>query len=44
MEIWYFETSAVNELMKTLSVEDAIATKNLQLQKGREWRAPRKIE
>jgi hypothetical protein len=38
MKIWYFETSAVNELMKDHSVEDALATKQLQLNKGREWR------
>jgi len=38
MEIWYFETSAVNFLMQSLSVEDALATKQLQLNKGRDWR------
>ena len=38
MEIWYFETSAVNFFMEGHSVEDALATKQLQLNKGREWR------
>lgn len=38
MEIWYFETSAVNFLMERLSVEDALATKQLQLNKGHDWR------
>lgn len=38
MEIWYFETSAVNFLMERLSVEDALATKQFQLNKGRQWR------
>lgn len=38
MEIWYFETSAVNGFMKGHSVEDASATKHLQLNKGRDWR------
>lgn len=38
MKIWYFETSAVNELMNRLTLEDALATKQLQLDKGREWR------
>ena len=38
MEIWYLETSAINELMKELSVEDALATKQLQLDRNREWR------
>ena len=38
MEIWYFETSAVNELMQNMSLEDALATKHLQLNKGRDWR------
>ncbi|NOY47453.1 MAG: hypothetical protein GXO84_04515 [Chlorobi bacterium] len=38
MEIWYFETSALNEFMKGRTVEDALATKQLQLNKGREWR------
>jgi len=38
MEIWYFETSAVNEFMKRFSLETAMATKQLQLNKGREWR------
>ena len=34
MEIWYFETSAVNFFMEGHSVEDALATKQLQLSKG----------
>lgn len=38
MIIWYFETSAVNTLMNKLSLEDALATKHLQLNKGRDWR------
>ncbi|KKO45447.1 hypothetical protein WG68_10385 [Arsukibacterium ikkense] len=38
MEVWYFETSAVNFLMQSLSVEDALATKQFQLNKGRDWR------
>lgn len=38
MEIWYFETSAVNFLMESLSVDSALATKQLQLNKGRYWR------
>ena len=38
MEIWYFETSTVNFFMEGHSVEDALATKQLQLNKGRDWR------
>ncbi|MCC1497960.1 hypothetical protein [Alcanivorax sp. 1008] len=38
MEIWYFETSAVNLFVQGLSVESALATKHLQLNKGRDWR------
>lgn len=38
MEIWYFETSAANYLMDHMTVEDAIATKALQLKMGRDWR------
>ncbi len=38
MEIWYFETSAINELLNTLSNEDGLATRFLQLSKGRDWR------
>ncbi len=38
MEIWYFETSAVNFFMEGHSVEDALATKQLQLNVGRDWR------
>lgn len=38
MEIWYFETSAVNFFMDGRSVESALATKQLQLNKGRDWR------
>jgi hypothetical protein len=37
MEIWYFETSAVNAFMEGRSVEDALATRQLQLTKGRDW-------
>lgn len=37
MENWYFETSAVNDLMEKLSLNDALATKHLQLNKNREW-------
>jgi len=38
MEIWYLETSAINEFMKGHTVEDALATKQYQLSKGRDWR------
>lgn len=38
MEIWYFETSAVYFFVNQLSIEDALATKHLQLNKGRDWR------
>lgn len=38
MEIWYLETSAINEFVKSHSIEDALATKQLQLNKGRDWR------
>ncbi len=37
MEIWYFETSAVNWICDKLTAQDAIETKKLQLAKGREW-------
>ena len=38
MGIWYLETSAVNFLMEGHSIEDALATKQLQLNRGRDWR------
>ncbi|PCJ39669.1 MAG: hypothetical protein COA71_13590 [SAR86 cluster bacterium] len=38
MNIWYFETSAVNEFMKGRTIQDALATKNFQLDKERDWR------
>ena len=38
MEIWYLETSAINEFVKGHSIEDTLATKQLQLNKGRDWR------
>lgn len=38
MEIWYLETSAVNFFMENRTVDDALATKQLQLNKGRDWR------
>jgi hypothetical protein len=38
MEIWYFETSAVNLFMEGHTVEDALVTKQLQLNKGCDWR------
>lgn len=38
MEIWYFETSAINDFMEGHTVEDALATKQYQLNKGRDWR------
>ena len=37
MEIWYFETSAVNSLMENKNL-GTLATKQLQLNKGRDWR------
>lgn len=33
----YFDTSAINRLAKDRSIEDAIATKELQREKGRRW-------
>ena len=38
MEHWYFETSAVNWFMHDRTINDAIATKQLQTEKGRSWR------
>lgn len=38
MEIWYLDTSAINYFVKSNSIEDTLATKQLQLNKGREWR------
>lgn len=38
MELWYFETSAVNFLVEGRSILDALATKQLQLNQGRDWR------
>lgn len=37
MEIWYFETSAINWLEDNLTAQDAIATKAFQNVRGREW-------
>ena len=37
MEIWYFETSAVNTIIDNPDL-GTLATKHLQLSKGREWR------
>lgn len=37
MDIWYFETSAVNALMDVEEI-GTLATKQLQLNKGRDWR------
>lgn len=36
--IFYFETSAVNKFFENRTIEDAIATKQLQKEKGRKWR------
>lgn len=38
MDTWYFETSAVNHFANEHTVEEALATKRLQLHKGRDWR------
>lgn len=38
MDIWYLETSALNEFMTGRTVQDALATKQFQLDKGRDWR------
>ncbi len=38
MEIWYLETSAINEFVKSHSIKDTLATKQFQLNKGRDWR------
>lgn len=35
--LFYFETSAINKFVKDRSVEDAMATKELQYSKGRRW-------
>ncbi|BFM17495.1 hypothetical protein R50073_36780 [Maricurvus nonylphenolicus] len=37
VQIWYFETSAVNYLMNIMTAHDAVETKELQLLKGRGW-------
>lgn len=37
MELWYFETSALNWLEENLTAQDAIATKAFQSVRGREW-------
>ncbi|EJL7978751.1 hypothetical protein [Vibrio cholerae] len=37
MQIWYFETSAVNYFMDIMNENDAVETKKLQLLKNRDW-------
>lgn len=37
-DIWYFETSAINHMLDGRDTKDALATRILQLNKGRDWR------